>query len=64
VAFYHGFATNWFCSATTVNAAVKHGLAIREQFDGWREALARWREEPGAIAALAWGEALGRKPSS
>ena len=64
VAFYHGFASNWFCSATTIDAAVKHGLATREQFDGWREALARWREEPGAIAALAWGEALGRKPPS
>ena len=62
VAFYHGFSANWFFAPATVEGAVKHGLATREQFEGWRAALDRWRENPGAIAAMAWGAATGRKP--
>ena len=62
VAFFHGFVNGWFFSDATVDAAVKLGLASRERFDGWQAALTEWREESGAIAAIAWGEALVRKP--
>lgn len=62
VDFYHGFVSRWICGADTAAAAVRHGLAEQQHFDGWRRALDVWKEEPGAIAALAWGEALGRKP--
>ena len=62
VAFFHAFATDWFCSPATIEAAVEHGLETRQQFEDWRGDLARWKDEPGAIAAMGWGEALGRKP--
>ena len=61
VHFFHGFASGWFFSPGTMDVIVKHGLASREQIDDWRRMLDRWRDAPGAMAALAWGEATARK---
>ncbi len=61
VAFFHAFAGGWFFGADTVEAATKHGLATRAQFDDWRRALDEWKDSPGAVSALAWGDATGRK---
>ena len=62
LAFLHGMITGWFFASGTMAAAIKHGLASEEQFDGWRRSLDAWMSEPGAFAAFAWGEAVGRKP--
>ena len=62
VAFFHALSTGWFFNSDTVEAATKHGLTTREQFDDWRRAMDEWREAADAQAALAWGEAIGRKP--
>ena len=62
IVFFHGFATGWFCSADTVEAAVERGVAERQQFDGWHRGLDLWKEEPGATAAMGWGYALCRNP--
>ena len=62
VAFYHTFAVAWFFSSQTVEAAIKHGLATREQFEKWRRLLDQWKNSPGAVSAIAWGEAIGQKP--
>ena len=59
--FLHGFITAWFFSPGTVEAATKYGLASQEQFDEWRRMLDQWKDTPGALAAFAWGEAIGRK---
>ena len=59
--FLHGFITAWFFSPPTVSAAKMYGIATREQFDGWRRELDEWKDAPGALAAFAWGEAIGRK---
>lgn len=59
--FLHGFILAWFFSQITVEAAVKYGIATREQFDDWRRRLDQWKDTPGALAAFAWGEATGRK---
>ena len=61
IAFYYDFICGWFFSVETVGAAVKHGLATREQFDRWHRLLDDWRNAPGAFAAIAWGEAIGFK---
>ena len=61
VAFFHRFALEWFCSEETVEAAVHLGVADRQQFDGYRRALGRWKEESGAAAAIGWGYGLARK---
>ena len=60
--FFHSFAGGWFFSPDTVNTLTKHGLANREQFDDWRHKLDQWRDTPGAIAGIAHGEAIARKP--
>ena len=62
VHFFHAFAGGWFFSPETVDVIVKHGLASREKIDHWRRLLDEWRDTPGAMAALAWGEATARKP--
>ena len=62
VHFFHGFASGWFFSPATVDVVVKHGLASREQIDDWRRMLDEWRDSPGAMAAIAWGEAIARNP--
>ncbi len=62
VAFYHDFAIGWFCAPKVVQAAIQHGLATQEKFDHWRRLLGQWKDSPGAVSAIAWGEAVGRKP--
>ena len=62
VHFFHGFASGWFFSPATVDVIVKHGLASREQIDDWRRMLDEWRDSPGAMAAIAWGEVIARNP--
>lgn len=59
--FLHNFVSGWFLSPATIEAATKYGIASREQFDGWRRRLDQWRDTPSALAAFAWGEAIGRK---
>ncbi len=59
--FLHGFIVGWFFAPGTVEAATKYGLATEEQFNDWRALLDQWREDSGALAGFAWGEAIGRK---
>ena len=47
VAFYHTFAVGWFFSSQTVEAAVKHGLATREQFENVAPIVGAMEEFPG-----------------
>ena len=61
VTFFYTFAGGWFFSPDTVEAATKHGLATREQFEDWRRMMDEWKDAPGAFAAVAWGEATGCK---
>ena len=60
-AFFHALANGWFFDTDTVEAATTHGLATHAQFDDWRRTIDEWKDAPDALAALAWGEAIGRK---
>ena len=62
VAFLHAFIMDWFYSPQVIAAATKFGLATQEQFDEWREGLDEWRNHPGAVGALGFGEAIATKP--
>ena len=62
VDFFHRFAEGWFFSPETVQAAARHGLATPKDFEEWRHAMTQWKDAPGAFAAIAWGEAIARKP--
>ena len=62
VAFFHAFVNEWFLSDAVVEPATQFGIATREQFEQWREDLDRWDGQPSALAAIAFGEAIGFKP--
>jgi len=62
VGFFSQFVKDWFIAPEIVDVATKHGLATREQFDEWRNDLDEWKDLPGGMAALAFGECMGTKP--
>ena len=62
ILFFHGFVRDWFFMPQVIEAATKYGLATQEQFDQWREALETWRDHPGSVGAIAFGEAMASKP--
>ena len=62
VAFLHTFISGWFFTPEVVAAATRYGLAMQEQFDRWRIEFDQWKDEPGAVGGLAFGEATGVKP--
>ena len=62
IAFLHAFMGDWFFMPDVVAAAIKYGLATQQLFDDCRAALDEWSAQPGAIVALAFGEAIASKP--
>ena len=62
VAFFHAFVNQWFLSDEVMEPAMQFGIATREQFESWRDDLDRWDGQPSALAAIAFGEAIGFKP--
>ena len=62
VAFIHAFANRWFLSPEITEAAIKYGASTAEMCDRIRDAYDLWKEHPGALCALAYGEAVGSKP--
>ncbi len=62
VAFFHAFIMDWFYSPEVIAAATKFGLATQEQFEEWREGINEWKNHPGAVGAIGFGEAIAIKP--
>ena len=62
VAFIHRIANGWFLAPEIVGAAIKYGAATQKLCDDIRTAYDRWKDHPGAFAALAFGEAVANKP--
>ena len=62
IAFLHRFISDWFFAPEIVAAVTGHGIATQQQFDDWRNALDKWKDEAGAFGALAFGECLAYKP--
>ncbi len=62
VAFIHSFANQWFLSPEITEAAIKYGAATEELCDRIRVAYDKWKDHPGAVAALAFDEAVANKP--
>ena len=62
IADLYAVIDNWFLSPDTVKAAQAYGVATQGNFDRYRDALARWKNHPGAFGAVAYGEAIARKP--
>ena len=62
VAFFHGFINDWFYSPNVTAAIVKFGLATQQDLDRWQARMDEWKADPGAVGAIAFGEAIASKP--
>ena len=62
IAFIYEFANKWFLSPEIMEAAIKYGATTRELCDAIRVAYARWKDHPGALCALSFGEVVAKKP--
>ena len=61
IEFIYGFANKWFLSPEIVEAAIKYGASTRDLCDRIADAYDRWRRDPGAFCALAFGEVVAGK---
>ncbi len=62
VGFIYGFANMWFLAPEIVEAAIKYGATTRELCDAIADAYDRWKDHPGAVCGVAFGEAVAGKP--
>ena len=62
VAFIYEFANKWFLSPEITEAAIKYGASTEELCDAIRVAYDKWKDHPGALCGLAFGEAVASKP--
>lgn len=62
VTFISAFITQWFFSPDVRDFAVGNGLATAAVWDRMRVAFGRWKDQPEAMASVAYGEALANKP--
>lgn len=63
VAFIHQIAQQWFLAPEITEAAIKYGAATETLCDQISVAYDRWKDHPGAFAAVAYGEVLAWKPT-
>jgi len=45
------------------DSIVTLGIATQEEVNKWREEIVVWESDPSVFAGVAWGEAIGRKPT-
>ena len=62
VALIYEVATKWFLSTEITEPAITYGASSDVLFNAMGNAFDRWVEHPGAVAGLAFGEAIANKP--
>ncbi len=62
IAFIYGLAHMWFLSPEITEAAIKYGAATEELCAAIGVAYDKWKEHPGALCGVAFGEAVAGKP--
>ena len=62
LAFIFGFAQMWFLGPEITEAAIKYGASTPELIERIRSAYHRWKDHPGAICGIAFGEVVAGKP--
>ena len=62
IEFIYQVANQWFLSREMEEIAVHYGAATVELTESIRVAYLRWKDDPGAMCGLAFGEALAYKP--
>ena len=61
--FMGTMAQQWFLSPEITEAAIKYGAATPKLCDDIRVAYDWWKDHPGALVGVAFGEVLANKPS-
>ena len=62
ITFIHALANNWFLGPEITEAAIAYGASTPELIERIRVAYERWKDHPGAVCAVAFGEAVAGKP--
>ena len=62
IAFIYAFANKWFLSPEIMEAAIKYGASTQELCDAIRDAYDRWKDHPGALCGLGFGEVVAGRP--
>ena len=62
IAFMHSLITGWFLSPEVMEVGSKYGVSTPQIWERIRAAADRWKDDPGATLAIAWGEAVANKP--
>ena len=62
VAFIYDIALQWFLSPEMQETALGYGAATAELAEAIGAAYGRWKDDPGALCSLAFGEAVAYKP--
>ena len=62
VEFIHKFVQRWLLSPELTETVLSYGAGTEELFRLLEEGYDRWKEHPGAVCAVAFGEALAVKP--
>ena len=60
--FIYGVAIQWFLSQDMTETALQYGASTVELAEAIRVAYQRWRDDPGAMCGLAFGETVAYKP--
>ena len=64
IAFIYGLANDWFLTPEITEAAIKYGAATEDLCNAIRVAYDRWKDNPAAFVAIAYGEVVANKPLS
>ena len=64
IEFIYDLANVWFLSPEITEAAIKYGAATEKLCTDIKVAYEKWREHPGAICCVAFGEAIANSPFS
>ena len=62
VAFIHQFVHRWLLSPELTATVLSYGAGTEELFRRLEEGYDRWKDHPGAVCAVAFGEAVAYKP--
>lgn len=62
--FIYVLASDWFLSREMKETALQYGASTKELFESIQASYEQWKDDPGAICALAFGEAVAYKPQA
>ncbi len=62
IEFIYRLSQKWFMTPEVVEGAIKYGATSRELADRTARAYDEWKDDPGAVSGVAFGEAIAAKP--